>query len=131
MKFNPGFRISKLDMAVILISVIGGILLYSQSAVFSFIVMFVVCHFFLYCNVIRMSRIPELIWASVFSTLCIISLRFGLLSWEIAILLSLLTTAILVAVELRKPSYHGVFWQKVNPNLPVWFSEKQAAPTNS
>ena len=28
-------------------------------------------------------------------------------------------------LELRKPSYHGIFWQKLNPKLPEWFSENQ------
>ena len=61
MQFNPGFRLSKIDIGVILTSLTVAGVLYEYSGVLSFIVLFVVAHFFLFCNVTRMARIPELI----------------------------------------------------------------------
>jgi len=31
------------------------------------------------------------------------------------------STIICVAVEMRKPSYHGVGWKWINPKLPEWW----------
>ena len=131
MDFKPGFRVSKLDVGVIFIALTIAAYLYNRSVTFGFIVLFVVFHFFLFCNVIRMSRIPELIWASIFSALAILSLRASILSWNLSVALTLMATLVLVVFELRKPSYHGFLWQKINPNLPVWFSKKQGALAKS
>jgi hypothetical protein len=31
---------------------------------------------------------------------------------------------VLVIFEMRKPSYHGVFWRRVNPNLRQWWEAR-------
>jgi hypothetical protein len=31
-----------------------------------------------------------------------------------------------VIVEMRKPSYHGVGWQRINPGLPAWWDARVA-----
>lgn len=124
MKFNPGFRISKLDIAVIVVALAIAVWLYGYSTRLSFLVLFVVGHFFLFCNIIRMSRIPELAWGAIFSGVCISSAQFGVPSWSLAICLSLMTTVVLIFMELKKPSYHGIFWKKFNPHLHDWFSEQ-------
>lgn len=103
---------SKLDIAVIMIALAGAVWLYGYSAKLSFVVLFVVAHFFLFCNIVRMSRIPELIWGAIFSPACISSMRYGFPPWYAAILLALLATVVLVTLELKKPSYHGVFLAK-------------------
>lgn len=71
-----------------------------------------------------MSRIPELIWAGVFITGASASFKIGVPSFEVAVGISLFTTIVLVALEVRKPSYHGVYWQKLNPNLEKWFESQ-------
>lgn len=131
MQFNPGFRLSKIDIGVIIISLAAAGTLYEYSGPFSFIVLFVVAHFFLFCNVTRMSRIPELVWAGIFVLNASSSLKAGVPSLEIAIGISLFSTIVLVALEVRKPSYHGMFWQKVNPNLEKWFESKNQAGASS
>lgn len=77
MKFNPGFRISKLDIAVIIVALAVAVWLYGHSAKLSFVVVFVVAHFFLFCNIVRMSRTPELIWGAIFSIVFISSMQYG------------------------------------------------------
>jgi hypothetical protein len=124
MKFNPGFRISKLDIGVVVAALSAAVWLYGYSTKLALLVLFVAGHFFLFCNVIRMSRIPELIWGGVFTGACISSLQFGTPPLAMALSLSVVATAVLVFLELRKPSYHGVFWRKVNPHLPEWFGKK-------
>ncbi|WP_147378811.1 hypothetical protein [Motilimonas pumila] len=131
MQFNPGFRLSKIDIGIIVSSLVAAGALYKYSGALSFIVLFVIAHFFLFCNVTRMSRIPELIWSGIFISAVSSSLKMGVPSLEIAIGISLVATIVLVAIEIRKPSYHGIFWQKVNPNLEEWFENKNQTGTSS
>jgi len=86
-----------------------------------FIVAFVVSHFFLFCNVFRIARAPELIWAACFVALSLLTMGTGRPGWITAFVASLFLSAILVAVEIGKPFYHGVGWQKINPNLENWW----------
>ena len=94
-----------------------------------FTIAFVVGHFFLFCNVFRLSRGLEMIWAVAF---IFVMLKFYLYSdgpgrslMTIA-LWSLTTTVFVVFLELRKPSYHGTGWSRINPNLRRWWDETTA-----
>ena len=80
--------------------------------------------FFLFCNVVRVSRVLELIWASSFTVLCIAALHLEVAPLWAVFVVSLLLTTVLVGLELRKPSYHGVAWRKLNPELESWFEER-------
>jgi hypothetical protein len=124
MQFNPGFRLSIIDLIVLLLGISSAIVFYNIMPIASFVLIFVVGHFFLFCNVVRMSRLPELIWASSFLLLAISAFIYNNPSWLIVALASLSLSALLVFLEIRKPGYHGVFWQKINPNLKQWFSNK-------
>ncbi|MBY0454331.1 MAG: hypothetical protein K2Q11_05555 [Burkholderiaceae bacterium] len=86
---------------------------------------FTVGHFFLFCNIVRMARPRELIWAGAFVVLSTASALNGAPSWSQTFFASLAITCILVALELRSPSYHGILWQKINPNLRVWWQAHQ------
>ena len=86
---------------------------------------FVVGHFFLFCNVLRMSRPPELIWASVFAGLVMLNAVFGALSWPPVFVIASSLTIILAVLESRRPSYHGVMWRWLNPGLPQWWAGHQ------
>lgn len=120
--FKPGFRLSNLDIGTLFLGCLGAYYYANYNLLISFIILFVVGHFFLFCNVVRMSRFPELIWAISFLSMTICSLVFQLFSPEAVFALSLLITFILIYFELRKPSYHGLFWKKFNPDLPEWFN---------
>ena len=91
-----------------------------------FVLAFVLAHFFLFCNVIRMARPLELIWAGVFVVLAGATLAFETPSWLVTAPVSLFVTAVVVVVEMRKPSYHGVGWQRINPGLPAWWETRVA-----
>jgi len=131
MEFKPGFRLSKIDILVIIVGVVVAAASFSYSSVFAFLVLFVIGHFFLFCNIIRMSRSSELIWSVIFLALSSTSLLKGIPSWSVTALISILLTVILVVIETRKSSYHGVAWQKVNPGLPEWFSANISKGGNS
>jgi hypothetical protein len=120
--FSPGFRISLLDTTIFAAGICAALFAPRELA---FIVATAVGHFFLFCNVFRMSRKPELIWAGTFTLLSAATLLSGTPPWPATVVLSFLLAAILIGLEMRKPRYHGVAWQKLNPRLPEWWKARQ------
>ncbi len=128
-KFQPGFRLSALDVVVLVVLVVGGIASAYTMTVdrwFGIAIAFVVLHFFLFCNVLRMSRPLELIWAGIFAGLAVAAISQNLLPWPVVFAVSSVVTAIVAFIEMRRPSYHGVGWQKLNPRLPEWWQSAAA-----
>src|SRR5947207_1687337 len=68
-KFSPGFRISAFDVVVLALGAAGAIFVGMKIWWAGMIIGFVIGHFFLFCNVFRISRRPGLIWAAVFTVL--------------------------------------------------------------
>ena len=123
MDFKPGFRLSALDALIVVLAIALAVTGAGYSSTVALVVWFVLCHFFLLCNVFRMSRIPEFIWAATFLICAGGSQLLYFPGWEITVFLCVLLTILLVFFESRKPSYHGVLWQRLNPGLPQWFAE--------
>jgi len=123
-EFKPGFRLSIVDVGVLLIGIPTIVWLSRDVPVVAFVVAFALGHFFLFCNVFRISRPPELIWAGVFTGLASATISSGTPGWAITIALSLAVTVAVVLVEMRKPSYHGVGWKKINPGLIDWWKHQ-------
>jgi hypothetical protein len=124
--FAPGFRLSVLDMAVLTVGVTAAFAL--ASAVFWWGIMFgfVLGHFFLFCNVVRMTRPLELAWAAVFVFLAAATIALGTPGWRATVSLSLFATVTVVVLQIRKPSYHGAGWRWINPDLPNWWEHKES-----
>lgn len=120
LKFKPGFRLSILDILVLVVSFFGAFKVYELSAYMAFIILFVIGHFFIFCNVIRINWKSEIIWATFFVFLGASKVPVG---WHFT--LSFLLTLILVYIDIKKPSYHGAFWKILNPKLMDWFVEKK------
>jgi hypothetical protein len=126
--FQPGFRISALDVAVLVVGACTGAFVAIYAPWIGVSIGFVVAHFFLFCNVVRMARPLELTWAAIFVALAVGAQALGVPNWPAALGASLAATSVLVGMTLRKPSYHGAFWRQVNPDLPVWWAER--SPTS-
>lgn len=124
--FAPGFRISLLDGFVLLAGAVACACLWPINRVSSFLVAFVVMHFFLFCNVFRIRRKPELIWAATFVPLAGATLLSGYPGWVVTAASSLFLTGFLVAREVQHESYHGICWKRWNPGLPEWWAKQQA-----
>jgi hypothetical protein len=125
-KFSPGFRLSLVDAAILAAG--------ASTAMFaprplSIVVGTVVGHFFLFCNVFRMSRKPELVWATTFVLLAAATIAQSLPGWPWTVGISVAMAGMLIALEMRKPSYHGVGWQTVNPRLPQWWAARFFVPS--
>jgi hypothetical protein len=119
--FSPGFRFSTSDAIALFV---GLIVAGDTAAVMPWpgvVIGFVFLHFFLFCNVVRMDRFAELVWAAVFVLLAASTITMGLPLWPATLAISFATAVTLVVLELRKPSYHGIFWRQINPGLPQWW----------
>lgn len=127
--FAPGFRISATDAAVLVAGAAGSALAAQAEWWMGLVIGFVVGHFFLFCNVFRVARPLELAWAALFVVLAGSTITVGLPGWPIALTMSLVATLLVIVVQMRKPSYHGVLWQRINPGLPQWW-EANREPTN-
>ena len=122
--FSPGFRISSLDRVVLLLGAAASFLAAQVDAWLGLVVAFTVGHFFLFCNVFRMPRSLELVWAAVFVLLIGGTITFQVPEWPISFTASFVCTVLVVAVQMRRPSYHGVAWKRINPQLPAWWKDQ-------
>jgi hypothetical protein len=83
----------------------------------------VVGHFFLFCNLVRMRRALELIWAIAFLAVALgRPLALGELRAAAALLAIAPLTAVLVAIEVRSARYHGAAARRLNPLLDAWLA---------
>ena len=113
------------DALILIGGVTGTIILGSKLWQTGVIVGFSVGHFFLFCNVFRIERRPELYWAALFILLTTATVVTGFPGWMITLGGSLGASAGLIVLEMRKPSYHGIVWKRINPNLHTWWQERQ------
>lgn len=120
-KFAPGFRFSLLDTVVLVAGFTGVAVLGSMEWWLALVVGIPLATFFLFCNVFRISRLPELLWAGVFVSLAGGTILCDVPGWWATAIGSTLSAALVVALEMCKPSYHGVGWRRINPGLPLWW----------
>jgi hypothetical protein len=122
--FSPGFRLSMLDVMVLILGAVASPILAAVIWWWGFVLAFVLVHFFLFCNIVRLARPLELLWAGVFVALAAATVAWNTPGWFATAVVSLVMTGVVVLVEMRKPSYHGVGWQRINPNLRDWWEAR-------
>lgn len=119
-----GLRLSLTDVVVLIAGGLIGIVGFPFTEGLSLFVPFVVLHFFLFCNVFRIRRVPELIWAAVFLLNCTAWIATGNLNLAAICGAQLPVTLLLIGYELRQPTYHGICAQRINPRLDEYLSGK-------
>jgi len=125
--FDPGFRMSVLDVAFLLLVIAASPLLAQFFVQLAVAALVATLHFFLFCNVLRATRPLELLWAAFFIGLWSSAYVWSVPSWPYAYGLTLLMTLIVTVVQIRLPSYHGAFWAVLNPKLPQrWANQREA-----
>jgi len=120
--FAPGFRMSARDAVVLIVGAGLAIALGSRLWQAGAVTAFAAGHFFLFCNVFRIERKPEIHWAALFVSLTTINVITGFPGWPATFGISLGTSAGLIIFEMRKPNYHGIGWKRINPELPAWWN---------
>jgi len=114
-----------MDVGILVAGVMGASIVWPSSVLWAMIILFVVAHFFMFCNIFRIPRRPELIWAGTFISLSIMTIVSGFPGWLITIGTSFGLTAILIRQSMSRPDYHGVAWKKINPGLREWWEERE------
>ena len=112
-----GLRLSAVDATVLVLTAAGTVLGWRRTDGVILLLPFVVGHFFLFCNVFRIRRKPELVWGSVFLLLCVTSFLLGQFSVSWLCGLQLGVTLVILFIEIRHPRYHGIFARTLNPRL--------------
>ena len=120
--FSPGFRLSVVDLSVVALGAVVAAASASIDPSWALAIGLPVAHFFLFCNVFRISRPLELLWAGVFLILAGSTVAWNAPGWLATVLVSACVTVAVVVLEMRKPSYHGVGWRRVNPRLREWWA---------
>ena len=118
-----GFRFSLIDAAAIaaFAAVIPG--LHWLGGHLWWLVAILAVHFFLFCNVFRELRRRELIWASLFLLNVGFWLLLGRLDWFTVLACQLPATVGVIAWEVKAARYHGIFADRLNPNLKDYLRE--------
>lgn len=95
--------------------------------VYALVAPFVLGHFFLFCNIFRVRRSLELIWAGSFLAQAFAWLALGPAFDFLPIALTQLPiTAAVIGYEMRSPRYHGMLCGRINPDLGSYLEERRA-----
>lgn len=121
-KFLPGFRVSLVDALVLIAGTTGSATLTAESPDAAVLVAMPVLHFFLFCNVFRIKRRKELIWAAIFVISSALFVVYQMFSATFLIIANFLVAVLLISLETREPDYHGIFWRRLNPDLEKWWN---------
>jgi hypothetical protein len=112
-----GFRFSLTDAAALVLLGATVAILNRVGSDLWWIVTLVAAHFFLFCNVFRVVRRRELIWAAVFVVNVGFWLLLGRLDGFKVLVCQLPISAVIIAWEIRAARYHGILADRVNPAL--------------
>jgi uncharacterized membrane protein (UPF0136 family) len=113
-----GFRFSAIDAIALIVFGVAIAVLQRFDSSLSWIVAIVAGHFFLFCNIFRLVRQRELIWAVLFVVNVGSWLFLGQLDWFKVLACQLPVSAGVIAWELKAARYHGLFADRINPALP-------------
>ena len=123
-----GFRFFRTDIGVL--AGLAGLTVWFLRAVpeLAWLPPLVGGHFFLFCNVVRLCRRLELLWAAVF----LLNVAAWAARGDLRLLPILLgqfpVTVVLVAWEIRQPRYHGVWADRLNPRLGDYLRSRSRPP---
>lgn len=117
-----GMRFSPADAAAIAVGAGATAFLWPRSRELALLVPFTLGHFFLFCNVFRVARKPELLWAAAFLANYALWSLAGSFSWAGVCAVQFPLTAFLLWRETRLARYHGIFADRWNPRLAEYLA---------
>jgi|GEM_PF-1645741 len=123
-----GLRMSASDAVVLFLAGAAVVVLWRVPTNPGLHVLAVVGHFFLFCNIVRLRRAYELVWAVAYVVATGAAIAVGLFDAWIPLTGVLPLTALLVGLELRSSRYHGVGWRRINPG---WQPRSQRPKTGN
>lgn len=119
---TAGFRMLPWDAFVLAAGAIGTVALWPVIGPMAGLIAMAVGHFFLFCNVFRVRRNYELAWSATFLANVAFWTYARDFSWPGLLATQLPLTAVVIALELRSPDYHGIRASRVNPRLAQYLA---------
>jgi len=104
-----GFRLSAGDVLLLAAGAAATWLLWEPTAGLVVFAPVALAHFFLFCNVFRVGRKPELVWAGCFLAIAVAWLLLPPLAWWWLVVLPSPVTLGVIVHAIRRPGYRGVF----------------------
>ena len=112
-----GFRFSIIDaVALAAFAIVIAGLRWLGSSLW-WLVATVAVHFFLFCNVFRVTRRRGLIWDALFILNVGLWLLLGRLDWSTVLACQLPVSVGVIAWEVKATRYHGIFADRFNIHL--------------
>jgi len=122
-----GFRMSAADIAALAaFGVLVVVLRHKESSLWWLLALAAI-HFFLFCNVFRLLRRRELIWAGFFVGNVALWTVSGRLDLFNVLACQLPVTVGVLAWEIKAPRYHGIFAARLNPRLNEYLQGRTLA----
>jgi hypothetical protein len=112
-----GFRFFATDAGVIVLCGVAAFVLQRIEHPLWWMLLIVAGHFFLFCNVFRVRRRFEIIWAVFLLFNCAAWIFLGHLDWPHVLVTQVPFTIAAVIAEMRSDRYHGIFARTANPRL--------------
>ncbi len=109
---QPGLRFWWSDAVVMVLCALATWLLWPPLGGFSLVLPVTLAHFFLFCNVFRIRRTYELVWAVIYLVNILYWVFLREFSWLGVLALQTPVTLAFIAFEVGSPRYHGVFWER-------------------
>jgi hypothetical protein len=108
-----GSRFSVADGLVLVAGGLASWLAYGMLGEQALMLPLVLAHFFLFCNVFRIRRKYEYIWAAAWVVSSGAWLFSGSFTWWGALAVQSPLTVLLIVLEMRSPEYHGILWHQL------------------
>ncbi|WP_146851409.1 hypothetical protein [Brevifollis gellanilyticus] len=112
-----GFRISALDLLILVAGGLGITWLWRNENPLGWMAAIALGHFFLFCNVFLVWRRWELLWAATFIGNVMIHVALGSLPALSVLLWQVPMTILVMVLQIRSPWYHGIWAPRLNPRL--------------
>ena len=108
-----GFRLSVADGLILVAGGLASWPTYRTLGEHALMLPLVLGHFFLFCNVFRIRRNYEYIWAAVWVVNYCAWLFSGSFTWWGVLAVQSPLTVLLIVLEIRSPEYHGILWRRL------------------
>lgn len=120
---RAGFRFYPTDGLVLAIS--GACIWWWWDSLreLSLMITIVVGHLFVFCNVVRIRRWFELVWAGLFCVAILLWIALRLIPGWLVVLSSTALASVLIVIEVRSPRYHGMLSRRINSNLDKYLQD--------
>lgn len=115
-RLAPGYRVAQFEFLAYSALFATAVIALWFSILAAAVITFLLAHMFLFHSVLRMSMVLKQTWGLVFSGLMSAAIQ-GYLHWPIAFAGVGVATVGVALIELGSRSYHGAFWQRLNPSL--------------